>query len=335
MPGFRDEYDPDDLEHNLSSWHTDLFQHQNAADTDTLRFSVILTTHPHTIIIPEVLAQHLDWWDLFRALVPVQLQTPTPCGLQTRLFLGSAVNGRGDFGPIAYIPNSFQVRMKKWGLKPLLCVHSDGGEDSALNRFTFLPGSFKTLEIPEFPRILLSSSIGFADEDVNVFNASWLSQANMCIGKSILPNRCKRYRYGVVEMLSCVLVMDAKFQHVIRSEGTLAQAHIFLCPISVRHEGLRIGLEFPESDYFYWSLDSAGNSRMTLAECDYIGLPRLEFMFLPTAKFWHEYHYNAVREFSEARGFNPHSSEVARLLGLPLVEIESEIRPTESNAALG
>jgi hypothetical protein len=142
------------------------------------------------------------------------------------------------------------------------------------------------------------------------------------------PDSVNVYVTGVVEMLSCVLVMDAKFQHVLRSEGTLAQAHIFLCPISVRHEGLRIGLEFPESDYFYWSLDSAGNSRMTLAECDSIGLPRLGFRFLATTKFWHEYHYNAVREFSEARGFNPHSSEVARLLGLPLVEIESEIRPS-------
>jgi hypothetical protein len=137
MPGFRNEYDPDDLEYDLSSWHTDLFQHQNAADTDALRFSVILTTHPRTTIIPEVLAQHLDWWDLFRALVPVQFPTLSPCGLQTRLFLGSAVNGCGDFGPIAYIPNSSQVRMKKWELTSLLGVNSDGGEDSALNRCVF------------------------------------------------------------------------------------------------------------------------------------------------------------------------------------------------------
>jgi hypothetical protein len=176
-----------------------------------------------------------------------------------------------------------------------------------------------------------SMQVGFRRRTCVLVNPFYLTDASDIAMVRLNPfsDSVNVYATGVVEMLSCVLVMDAKFQHVIRSEGTLAQAHIFLCPISVRHEGLRIGLEFPESDYFYWSLDSAGNSRiMTLAECDSIGLPRLEFMFLPTAKFWHEYHYNAVREFSEARGFNPHSSEVAWLLGLPLVEIESEIRPS-------
>jgi hypothetical protein len=121
----------------LSSWHTDLFQHQNAADTDALRFSVILTTHARTTIIPEVLAQHLDWLDLFRGLVPVQFPTSTPSGLQPRLFLALAVNGCSDFVPMAYIPNSCQIRMKNGSFHPCWVFIQMEGRDSTLNRCIF------------------------------------------------------------------------------------------------------------------------------------------------------------------------------------------------------
>ncbi|KAJ7821364.1 hypothetical protein B0H14DRAFT_2371349 [Mycena olivaceomarginata] len=109
---------------------------------------------------------------------------------------------------------------------------------------------------------------------------------------------------------------------MLREDGTLQEAHIFVQPISVKHEGLRIGLDFPESDQAYWSLDPTGKTRMTQDECDSIGLPRLEFMFLPTARFWHEYQHDAIREFFEAKDFDPFSHDVTRLLGLPLAEME-------------
>jgi len=62
---------------------------------------------------------------------------------------------------------------------------------------------------------------------------------------------------------------------------------------------------------------------MTQDECDLIGLPRWKFDFVPTINAWHEYHYNAIREFSETRGFDPYSNDATRLLGLSLAEIES------------
>ncbi|KAJ7881981.1 hypothetical protein B0H14DRAFT_2178064, partial [Mycena olivaceomarginata] len=68
---------------------------------------------------------------------------------------------------------------------------------------------------------------------------------------------------------------------------------------------------------FYWSLDPTGNTQMTPDECDSLGLPRLKFLFLPRARFWHEYHCDAIREFFEAKGFDPESRDVTRLLGLP------------------
>jgi hypothetical protein len=74
--------------------------------------------------------------------------------------LGSAVNGCGDFGPIAHIPNSSQVRMKKWELAPLLGVHSDGGEG-----FNFEPVHIRKIYVnfrpPQAENQLLSQTQEF------------------------------------------------------------------------------------------------------------------------------------------------------------------------------
>lgn len=129
----------------------------------------------------------------------------------------------------------------------------------------------------------------------------------------------------MIDELTCVLTTDRQFRHLLRPEGTLRTAHLFPCSIRIRHQGQRIGVEFPGSDQFYWSLDPSGNTRMTQDECDSTGLPRLTFHFLPVANFWHEYHYGAIRDFLEAKGFDPYRDDVSRLLGLPLAEIESEI----------
>jgi hypothetical protein len=52
---------------------------------------------------------------------------------------------------------------------------------------------------------------------------------------------------------------------------------------------------------------------------------RWTFCFLPTINAWREYHYNAIREFCETRGFDPYSNDVARFLGSPLAEMEPHI----------
>jgi hypothetical protein len=173
---------------------------------------------------------------------------------------------------------------------------------------------------------------------VDAANTCWLSQANMCISDSILHDGTL-YRYGkaiplsldnihayvagVAGELRCAVLVNSEYLHVWRREGTSRQAHIFVRPITVRHEGMRIGLEFSESDQVYWSLDPSGSARLTQDECDAIGLPRLKFLFLPIARCWQEYHYNAIREFFEAKGFDPYSNDVTRLLGLSLAEMES------------
>jgi hypothetical protein len=81
----------------------------------------------------------------------------------------------------------------------------------------------------------------------------------------------------------------------------------------------------PRAHYAKHTLDPSGVPRMTLEESDSIGLPRWKFYFLPTFNTWREYHYNAIREFSKTRGFDPYSNDIVRLLGSPfkLAELES------------
>jgi len=323
MPGLVNDSEVADLEHNLSSWHSDLFRHQNLT-TDMRTVSNILTTLSCATLSGEV-AKHIAWKHAFAALIPVQFPKPTSWKMQEEIFLASVITQRcqpyDEFLPIGYIPNSSRVLLKKWELNLLPSVYSDNRRSPDLNRFTFLPGSFKALELPR-NHVLLESSIKFEDEDevVNRINTSWLSQANMYI-RETKP----RYRYGVVDALGCAVMVDTESHDLLRPEGTTRQAHIFVCPVSIRHEGPRIGLEFPDADQMYWSLDPCGNTRMTQDECDAIGLPRLRFLFLPIARFWHEYHYNAIREFYEAKGFDPNSDDVTRLLDLPLAQVEPNI----------
>ncbi|KAJ7861818.1 hypothetical protein B0H14DRAFT_522764 [Mycena olivaceomarginata] len=188
-------------------------------------------------------------------------------------------------------------------------------------------GSFAAAGLPRnHVTILLSSWIELGNETRNALQTSWLSQANFCIGETV-PARSSIYRCGVISKLACAVVIDGDYHHLLREEGTLRQAHIFLQPIIVKHEGPRIGLDFPESGQWYWSLDPTGSTRITPEECDSIGLPRLKFLFLLGARYWHKYQYNAIREFFEAKGFDPHNQDVTRLLGLPLAEMEPKIPP--------
>ncbi|KAJ7861825.1 hypothetical protein B0H14DRAFT_2575743 [Mycena olivaceomarginata] len=44
-------------------------------------------------------------------------------------------------------------------------------------------------------------------------------------------------------------------------------------------------------------------------------------------RYWHKYQYNAIREFFEAKSFDPYNQDFTRLLGLPLADMEPKISP--------
>lgn len=118
-----------------------------------------------------------------------------------------------------------------------------------------------------------------------------------------------------------MIMFDSAFAHTEHPEGTTQEVHLAVSPIRVKYRGSRAGVEYPQSDHFYWSSDAAGTTRLSTEECDSLGIPRLLFSFLRGASCWYPYHYGAIREFIRGKGFDPYSYDVTRFLGFPMADM--------------
>lgn len=127
----------------------------------------------------------------------------------------------------------------------------------------------------------------------------------------------------MIDTLGCVIAFDLAFEHTLRPEGTSHEVHLSLAPIIVKYQGSRVTVDYPQSDYFYWSSDPKGTARLTPEQGDSLGIPRLRFALLHAGNWWHKYQYNAIREYFKAKGFDPYRYDVTRSLGLPPPEMES------------
>jgi len=165
----------------------------------------------------------------------------------------------------------------------------------------------------------MSSYIEFDHGDTEMLDLSWLAQANACIGPAISDGK---QLYGVIDTLGYAIRRDPAFEHLLHPEGIAQELYLSVPPVSIKYEVLRVRVDPAESDY-YWSLDSAGNIRLSPKECDSLGIPRLRFEFVRAASCWREYHYSAIREFSRAKGFGSWTYDSAQSLGFPLAEKES------------
>jgi hypothetical protein len=64
------------------------------------------------------------------------------------------------------------------------------------------------------------------------------------------------------------MMFNPEFNHILHSEGITTEVYLFVAPIILKHDGLRIGVDYPQSDCFYWSWDAAGTVRLSLEERD-------------------------------------------------------------------
>ncbi|KAL0058956.1 hypothetical protein AAF712_014323 [Marasmius tenuissimus] len=78
----------------------------------------------------------------------------------------------------------------------------------------------------------------------------------------------------------------------------------------------------PAESLYYWSLDPTGDSRMPEAQCVALGLPRFcKINNLPFPAHWKAEVYDLVRQWQEAQGFDPTTTDFARSMGYPILEI--------------
>ncbi|KAK7042802.1 hypothetical protein R3P38DRAFT_3260739 [Favolaschia claudopus] len=351
MPDMTNQSSIVDLDTGLSSWHHSWFKAQRfhqriTTDCNTLR---ILDSYLAAELSSDVI-QRIDLKNFLATLLPIYFTKSIPFGTRKQLFLGSIVGRRyhddtlESFTPLyeSFVPEFNTFSIQDW--EPRAPVGLVDRESPTANRFTFQSGSFKAGEIPEEliksiviadgadavglsqSNILFRWSVGFDESLTNRLNLCWLSQANFLLRDIIASAEAvpgARYGYGITDQLLCLIVMDSDFHHLLRPTGTLMKTHLFLQSPIVRREASRIGVDFSESSQWYWSLDPSGETPMSQAECDAIGVPRLQFRLAARGRFWHEYHYNAIRQFVLAKfeGVDPYSQDVPRIFGVPVAKI--------------
>ncbi|KAJ7751356.1 hypothetical protein B0H16DRAFT_829637 [Mycena metata] len=317
MPGMEPDDEIQKYYRQSSPWHS-LLDHEIPEITFALLIRQMHAASSNTV------HQTLDWTDFCPTLVPLWLKGLISREIQAKLCLGSVVteafNGFAEgFAPVGYVPNSCAFETNEWSM---LYPNGKVTQGALGKRFTFPAGSFRASQGLDDDSPLIAMAIRLADTGKVDVHSTWLAQANKCIGRAITGTT--RYRSGVVSTLGCAIFPQNQdgSPSTLRPEGIAQEVHIFPCSVAIKSEGGRIGLEFPEVDQFYWSLDPLGKTRLTQKESDALGFPRLRFCFVTAVNFWHDYQYSALSAFWQARGLNPHSNDVAELLGSALVEVE-------------
>jgi hypothetical protein len=103
----------------------------------------------------------------------------------------------------------------------------------------------------------------------------------------------------------------------------LPPGYLFLCPL--------VDLQSEDTKYFrlpdwpaYWSLDPSGVDRLGDEVAEDLGFPAIQLQMWVGGKSWDTNVYDGIRQFHEAKGFDPYSQEVAIELGWPLLQVSCD-----------
>ncbi|KAJ7732541.1 hypothetical protein B0H16DRAFT_176578 [Mycena metata] len=145
---------------------------------------------------------------------------------------------------------------------------------------------------------------------------AWLTQANHIFSRLRITSSFEDY----------VLMYCVKFQ--IKIGNTRQDAPpgcLFLCPTIKFQTGLS-SFRWPDCPA-YWSLDPSGVDRLSTEEAAQLGFASLQLTTKVEGLSWDTSVYAGVRQFHQAKGFDPESQDVARHLGCPLYELPRNTEP--------
>jgi hypothetical protein len=101
------------------------------------------------------------------------------------------------------------------------------------------------------------------------------------------------------------------------------KVYLFLFPPQVDTVDGQITVFIPlDAEKYYWAFDPDGQDRLTSAMAEDFGLPTVEFSIHLGGGKWDERHYDMVRDFHIAKGFDPYTRDAAIAMGYPLIDIE-------------
>ncbi|KAJ6462926.1 hypothetical protein C8R45DRAFT_1220423 [Mycena sanguinolenta] len=146
--------------------------------------------------------------------------------------------------------------------------------------------------------------------------AIWSSQANHIFRRLRITSDFEDY----------VCLHNIQFRlKICRNTQELPPGFLFLCPI----EHFRLGpssFRCPASPA-YWSLDPSGIDRLSPEDATRLGFPYFKLTALAEGAHWDSSVYEGLRQFHEAKGFDPYSRDIAQYLELTLYQLSQAAAP--------
>ncbi|KAJ7231556.1 hypothetical protein C8J57DRAFT_180297 [Mycena rebaudengoi] len=145
------------------------------------------------------------------------------------------------------------------------------------------------------------------------YNEAWLAQANHIFDCAQI--RSKHSDYGVIDSVVYWLRLS--------NTNCIPPGYLFLCPLQDLQGNSPSEFRYPACPA-YWSLDPSGAQRLGSDEAARLGFPSVTVSMIFTICSWDDHVYTGIREYHQAKGFDPYSQDVARELGYPLFEVRGK-----------
>ncbi|KAJ7767235.1 hypothetical protein B0H16DRAFT_353883 [Mycena metata] len=97
--------------------------------------------------------------------------------------------------------------------------------------------------------------------------------------------------------------------------------YLFLCPQKAFETGPFL-YKLPDCPA-YWSLDPLGVECLSAEDATSLGFPAIQLSVVLEGHSWDDSVYVGLRQFHQAKGFDPESQDIARHLGNPLYQVSS------------
>ncbi|KAJ7037068.1 hypothetical protein C8F04DRAFT_1093491 [Mycena alexandri] len=144
----------------------------------------------------------------------------------------------------------------------------------------------------------------------------WLSQANYVFSRLQITSNLEDY----------VRIESIHFRLAIGNvRGNTPAGFLFLCP----KEDFQVGpcsFRWPNR-LAYWSLDPEGLQPLCTDEAERVGFPPFQLTTNIYGRSWDASVYAGLRQFHQAKGFDPDSQDIARNLGEPLYRLSRDVDP--------
>ncbi|KAJ7732702.1 hypothetical protein B0H16DRAFT_1732688 [Mycena metata] len=141
----------------------------------------------------------------------------------------------------------------------------------------------------------------------------WLSQANHIFSRLQVKSNLADY----------VLLSEVHFCLDVGTTEDPPTGFLFLCP----EEDFQAG---PSSSRWpncptYWSFDASGVERLSEEEAARLGFPHIQLRTEAYGHSWDASVYAGLRQFHQAKGFEPESQDLAQHLGHELYQLSDEM----------